>query len=107
MKNFKVKIDPQAITDIKCIAEWYDQQQSLLGDRFQVTIIKHINKLENAPYSFAIRYNEIRCMSVTKFPFMVHFYINEETRYVEVLAVISTHRNPKIWKERTGNHPFK
>ena len=80
MKNFKVKIDPQAIADINSIAEWYDQQQSLLGDRFLNTIIKHINKLENTPYSFAIRYNEIRCMSVTKFPFMVHFIIDEKQR---------------------------
>jgi hypothetical protein len=42
-------------------------------------------------------------MLVKKFPYMVHFYINEKTETVEVLAVISTHRNPKIWEEKTGN----
>lgn len=28
---------------------------------------------------------------------MVHFYINEETKIVEVLAVFSTDRNPENW----------
>lgn len=40
-------------------------------------------------------------MLVKKFPYLVHFYINEETNTVEVLAIISTFRNPKIWEDRT------
>jgi hypothetical protein len=38
---------------------------------------------------------------------MAHFYINEEIRAVEVLAVISTSRNPKIWKEKIENQFFE
>jgi hypothetical protein len=33
----------------------------------------------------------------------VHFTINETDKTVEVLAVISTNRNPKIWFEKPGN----
>lgn len=32
---------------------------------------------------------------------MVHFYINQENSSVEILAVISTDRNPEVWKEKT------
>lgn len=35
---------------------------------------------------------------------MVHFYINIENNTVEVLAVISTDRNPKNWEEKTAKH---
>jgi len=35
---------------------------------------------------------------------MMHFYINEENNTVEILAVISTDRNPKIWKEKSSKH---
>jgi hypothetical protein len=35
---------------------------------------------------------------------MAHFYINDENNTVEVLAVISTDRNPKIWQEKTSKH---
>ncbi len=39
-----------------------------------------------------------------KFPYMVHFYINPKTDTVEVLAVICTDRNPKIWEEKTSKN---
>ena len=42
-------------------------------------------------------------MNIKKFPYLVHFYINEEETSVEVLAVISTDRNPKIWTEKQDN----
>jgi hypothetical protein len=32
---------------------------------------------------------------------MIHFYINDEKAIVEIPAVISTDRNPKIWKVKT------
>jgi len=104
MKKFRIKIDPKALADIQNITDWYNQKQEMLGKRFQDTTIKQINNIAMDPHSFAIRYNEIRCMLVKKFPCMVHFYINEKMGFVEVLAVISTHRNPKIWEEKTVRH---
>ena len=102
MKKHTVKIDPDALNDIQEITNWYNDQQKGLGGRFQKTAIQQINSLKKDPHIYAIRYNEIRCMSVKKFPYMAHFYINDDSRTVEVLAVISTDRNPKIWEEKTS-----
>ena len=104
MKKYKVKIVPEALIDIQDITNWYNEAQAKLGKRFLDTTIAKINRLSKDPQIFAIRYQEIRCMRVPKFPYMVHFYINEKTNIVEVLAVISTNRNPKIWEERTRNN---
>ena len=41
-------------------------------------------------------------MLVKNFPYMVHFFINEENDTIEVLAVIGTDRNPRIWEEKTS-----
>jgi hypothetical protein len=41
-------------------------------------------------------------MLVKKFPYMVHFYLNQNTSTIEVLAVIGTDRNLKIWREKTS-----
>ena len=101
MKKYKVQIDPEALSDIQEITDWYNEQQAGLGKRFQNTVIRQINGLNRNPQICQVRYNEIRCMIVKKFPYMVHFYINEETSAVEVLAVISTDRNPKIWEQKT------
>lgn len=102
MKKYKVNIEPEALADIQDITDWYNKAQDKLGKRFQDTAIKQINSLNKDPQIYAIRYKNIRCMLVKKFPYMVHFYINEETAVVEVLAIISTDRNPKIWEEKTN-----
>ena len=104
MKKYKVKIEPEALTDIQSITDWYNEAQANLGKRFQNAVGKQIGSLNKSPHVYAVRYKEIRCMLVKKFPYMVHFFINEENNSVEVLAVISTDRNPKIWEERTERH---
>jgi mRNA-degrading endonuclease RelE of RelBE toxin-antitoxin system len=100
--NYNVKIEPQALADIQEVTDWYNQAKDGLGGRFQKTAIKQIDSLNKDPHIYAIRYKEIRCLLVKKFPYMVHFYINNQTNTVEVLAVISTSRNPKIWLEKTA-----
>jgi len=104
MKRYKVKIDPEALADIQEITVWYNEAELKTGKRFQETTIKQIDSLSKDPQIYSIRYKDIRCMLVKKFPYMVHFYINEVYNVVEVMAVISTHRNPKIWEEKTGKH---
>ncbi len=102
MKKLRIKIDSQALKDIQEIKQWYNLQQPSLGIRFQNTTIKQINTLDRVPFSYAVRYKEIRCMLIRSFPYMVHFYINERTNTVEILGVISTDRNTLIWKDKTG-----
>lgn len=104
MKKYKIKIDPEALADIQGITDWYNLKQTGLGKRFQSTAIKQINSLSKDPQIYAIRYWEIRCVIIRKFPYMAHFYINDENNTVEVLAVISTDRNPKIWQEKTSKY---
>ena len=104
MKKYEVKIDPEALADIQNITNWYNEAQPGLGKRFQDLAIKQITSLSKDPHIFAIRYKDIRCMIIKKFPYMVHFYINRENNIVEVLAVIGTSKNPNIWKERTKYH---
>jgi plasmid stabilization system protein ParE len=104
MKKYKVRIEPEALADIQEITDWYNDAKAGLGKRFQNKAIKQINSLNKNPQIYAFRYNEIRCILVKKFPYMVHFYINDENNTVEVLSVISTDRNPKIWKEKTSKN---
>jgi mRNA-degrading endonuclease RelE of RelBE toxin-antitoxin system len=101
---YNIKIEPEALTDIQDITNWYNEQQFGLGGRFQKTAIKQIDCLNKNPHIYAIRYKQIRCVLVKKFPYMVHFFINDDTNTVEVLSVISTSRNPKIWLEKTNKH---
>jgi plasmid stabilization system protein ParE len=102
MKKYNVKIEPEALDDIQEITDWYNDARAGLGKRFQKAVIEHINSLNKDPQIYAIRYKEIRCVLIKKFPYMAHFYINDKNNTIEVLAVISTSRNPIIWKEKTS-----
>jgi plasmid stabilization system protein ParE len=102
MKNYSLKIAPEALADIQDITDWYNQQKVGFGTKFQKTAISHIGKLGKNPHGYAIRYQKIRCVLVRKFPYLIHFYIDEATKIVEVLAVISTDRNPKVWEKKTN-----
>jgi len=68
MNRYNVKIDPQALIDITEIVSWYNRQQSGLGQRFQNLTVKQINTLGKNPNKYAIRYKEIRCLLIPKFP---------------------------------------
>ena len=43
----------------------------------------------------------MRCMRVEKFPYLVHFHVNEQSKTVKVEALFHTSRNPEIWDDRT------
>ncbi|MGQ7945655.1 type II toxin-antitoxin system RelE/ParE family toxin [Flavobacterium sp. WC2509] len=96
--HFQLKIDTEALNDIQETFEWYEMQLKGLGLRYKTQVKKQINSLKKDPYLFSIKYNEIRCRKIEKFPFLIHYLINENTKNVIVFAVFHTSRNPEIWK---------
>jgi len=99
MKKYKVRIDTDALQDIQQASDWYNNEVEGLGLRFQKQVTKQIEELSSNPYRYSIRYKDIRCCLIHKFPFLIHFIINEFSHEVEIYAVIHTSRNPKIWEE--------
>lgn len=98
MLHYNILIHEDAVNDIQEIVIWYNNQQQNLGNRFKNQLIKQINSLKKNPMIFSIRYDNIRCMLVKKFPFLIHFSISTESKTVSIFAVLHTSRNPKIWE---------
>jgi hypothetical protein len=71
-----------------------------LGDRLLTNIRKQTADLSTTALHFAIKYDDVRCICIKKFPFLVHYRANEQTKTVKVEALIHTSRNPKYWEER-------
>lgn len=93
---FKIVITPSARTDTFDGIEWYEKQAKGLGMRFYKSIKKGYKTIRQNPY-FQIRYDEVRCLPLEKFPYMVHFTIDEERKRVVVLGIICTHRDPNLF----------
>ena len=103
MDDFLIIIDEDAIQDIQNATYWYNFQINGLGKKFQKQVINQINSLKKDANLYAIRYKNVRCMIVKKFPFMVHYTFDDMLNNVQIFAVIHTSKNPKIWFKRHEN----
>ncbi len=74
----------------KKLIEWYELQLKGLGSRYKNQTQKQINALKNDPYLFSVKYKTIRCKKIEKFPFLIHYQIDEKTKTVTVFAVFHT-----------------
>ena len=100
--KFNIEYNPDFFDDLVQAVDWYNEQCAGLGDRFCKSVKKQTAKLSTNALCFAVRYFDIRCMRIEKFPYMVHYRINEQTKIVKVEALFHTSRDPKIWSERTS-----
>jgi len=82
--------------DLQEIIEWYNQQAQGLGARFFKQTTSQISSLTKAPFVYANRYADVRCMIIKKFPFMVHYKIDSDQKLIIIFAIFHTSRNPKI-----------
>lgn len=96
---YKLVIKPEVYTDIQSGVDWYNSKQEGLGRRFFEAIEKEYVVLKKAPV-FQVRYDDVHCLPVKKFPYMIHFIVEENAKVVVVLGVINTYLNPEKWKER-------
>lgn len=98
METYTIKINKNALKDIQAATDWYNIQSSGLGTRFQNKVKVHINSLKSSPLLYRVRYSDVCCLLIDKFPFLIHYTVNESINLVEIFAVIHTSRNPKIWE---------
>ena len=78
MKNFAVTFSPVAIDDIEQAAAYYEDVQPGLGKRFASQLLLTLNAIKRNPFFASVRYDDIRCAQVKKFPYLVHYHIFEK-----------------------------
>lgn len=100
LKKFSIDIEPEAFEDIQKAVDYYNQKQDGLGKRFFYTVDQHFDFLKKNYTSCAVRYDDIRCMKVKKFPYAIHYQILMQQKTVSIKAVFCTYQNPEKWEER-------
>ena len=101
--RFTVEYNPEFFNDLVQAVDWYNDRQIGLGERFFNKVRKQTAKLSTLALLFAVKYDDIRCMGIDRFPYMVHYRVNEQTSTVKVEALLHTSRDPEIWYKRTMN----
>lgn len=96
MKSFAVIFSPIAINDLEQAVVYYERKQTGLGKRFAANVQTTLNSIKRHPFFATIRYGDIRCARIKKFPYLVHYHINEDELIVTIIAIYSTYKEP-LW----------
>jgi hypothetical protein len=98
--KFKMVFAPEVKLDVQDAIDWYNNHQAGLGKRIVNELKKHFKDIQKSPESIAIRYNDTRCYPLKKFPYMIHYRLDNESNTIYIDAVFHTSRDPEIWEDR-------
>ena len=85
LKQYQVNLDPEAVIEIQEGIEFYDEQMPGLGRKFENTVNKHVVAISKNPF-YQIRFKNIRCLPIKKYPYIILFKINESEQSVRVIS---------------------
>jgi toxin ParE1/3/4 len=96
---FTIVIDTGAIQDIQKAIDYYEQQQNGLGRKFENELNKYLIALKTNPF-FRIRYDNVRCLPLKKYPYLIHYSVYEEKNILIVHAVFHSSLSTQNWLRR-------
>lgn len=91
--NYKIVIEPRAIFDIQDAVEYYDFKKDGLGLQFYDELHNTIKYLKLNPY-YQVRYKDYHGLPLRRFPYIILYYIDENSKIVYVMSVFNTFLNP-------------
>ena len=95
---WKVEVDSMAEKEIFSAIEYYEKANPAIAEKFEEAIEIAIQKLKSHPY-FEVRYNQKHCLPLKRFPYMLHYQLEEDLKLVYVTGCIHTSLNPdKSWR---------
>lgn len=92
--KFHFKVEPSAYDDIQEEIDKYNEKQKGLGRKFWLEVDHYFKAIKKNPF-YQIRYDQVRCLPLKKFPVMIHFTVDEAQMLINVRAVINTSRDPE------------
>ena len=96
--SYRIRLRPEAESELSETALWYTKRGTGLGDRFLDEVSRSLATLEESPDRFPIVEGEIRKTLLHRFPYVVLFSIRGDE--VVVISCFHTRRDPKHWSDR-------
>lgn len=93
MKKFKIVLYDDAIIDFNKALEYYRNISPAVAKKFYRAVNTTFNDLNKNPF-YQLRYDNFRLKPVKKFPFLLHFIVDEHTNTVFIYGIRNSHQNP-------------
>ena len=94
----KIQFTKEALFDIEAVVLWYEQQRIGLSYDFELCLEAGIEEVLRNPEAFQKRYKQVKIRFISRFPYGLHYVINENQ--ITVIGIFHTSRSPKNWSKR-------
>jgi toxin ParE1/3/4 len=91
--EWAIEVAPEAEQDLHYYYLFYESKMSGLGERF-ISAFEHQLKIISRYPKMRIRYDNIRCVPMNGFPFLLHYSVVENRKVLRLHAIIHTSMNP-------------
>lgn len=98
--GYSIEIAEAAENDTREAFLWYEDQKDDLGSLFEDHVNKAIDSIHSNPLKTQIRYGNTRVFFLENFPYGIHFQVNQQEKFILIVAVFHTSRDPKKWTDR-------
>ena len=95
MIKFKIVLFDDAIADFNKALDYYRNISPALAKKFHTAVSSTFNDLKKNPF-YQIRYDNFRLKLVKKFPYLLHFIIDEKVKTVFIYGIRNSHQDPNI-----------
>lgn len=95
---YTLEIAEEATLDVLDALDWYNRLDNKLSIRLKAEIDQGFKFIQKAPFSFQLKYKDVRVYYCKIFPYGIHYFIENQT--LKVIAVFHTSRDPKNWADR-------
>ena len=91
---------PEAQADLLQTRDWYERQQTGLGEVFWRAVDEAVIRIEAMPQMYAMVFRDVRRGKLRRFPYLIYYRVLSDR--IEVIAVLHGSRDPKLWQERVN-----
>ncbi len=95
--TYRLVIRKKAETQLTEIVDWYEKRLTGLGSELLICFDAVFFAVERNPLLFQVKYKNIRCALVPRFPYGVFYFIDGDK--IVVVAIFHLSRSPKLWKK--------
>jgi len=93
MTSFKVRIRDTAFDDLHDAVDYYSTINPTLGERFFSIFENALEIIQMNPY-FQVRFDDIRSLTLHKFPYSIYFDVDQKRSIINVYAVVHQAADP-------------
>lgn len=91
---YKIVLSPKVEVEVDDVIKYYNQFSKSAAKSSKKQLSDLYKKIRLNPF-FEKKYNSVRSLPFSKYPYIILFRIDETAKKVYVLSVFCTHQNPE------------